>query len=441
MHSFTPPLLGWLVVTLSAVRLLGQQAFAQCHNPPLPNEITVWQHNGFTGNCKTLGIGEYPNSTFLAPVGNDSISSLKVGSNVRAYLYEDADYRGHVALYEAGSAHDAGQSGDRGLGPSVNEETTAIIVRPTGGLRVPYIFIGDYPSDAENSFSQEIQGMCHNDSFWFITRNDTPQLLKIPLSSDLRTARPFATVPIPEFLRQAGYNHMGDPDYAKSFVFVPLEAKGHFDTTMGAVAVFRASDLSFVNWDVFYINDDNHAGWVAIDPADGVSLWTSRSDISQTIAGIFYVYTIDWSQVFRGGGFVFFRDARIVGPYQNRFGTPLRIKGMQGGVFNTTGEILFVTNSDRCGRDGHGLWALNKNTGALVGESSNGYGPFRYTTGGFGNICDTPFETEQEEEGLDYFPTTEFITPGISGQLHAILLNNDLSHDNFWMKHYKLFQQ
>src|SRR5438477_6172640 len=145
MHPFIRLSMELLVVTLSAVGILGQHASAQCHNPPGPDEITVWEDRGFTGNCKTLGIGEYPNSSFLAPVDNDSISSLKVGSNVRAYLYEDHNFENRVALYEAGSSHELNGPGDRGLGPNVNNKTTSIIVRRTGGVRVPYIFIGDYP--------------------------------------------------------------------------------------------------------------------------------------------------------------------------------------------------------------------------------------------------------------------------------------------------------
>ena len=442
-----------LVVTASAVGILGQQSFAQCHDPPGPNEITVWEGIGFTGTCQTLRVGLYPNASALSPVHGDSISSIKVGKNVRAYLYQYPNYGGSVALYEAGSSHDAGRSGDFWLGPHVNGQTTSIIVRPTGGVRVPYIFINDFPSDVENSFSEEVQGMCHDASSWLITRNhfllfsqpfepptSTGALLKIPLSSDLRTAQPIAKALIPPFLRQKGYNHMGDPDCMNGFVFVPIEGIGHVETSPAAVAVFNASDLSFVNWDVLYINEDHHGPWVAIDPADGVSLWSSGTG---NVHGKFYVYTIDWSQVVPRGSFIF-ASAGVVGPYRNRFGASLRISGLQGGAFNTSGTVLFVTNSGHDSPDGHGLWALNKNTGELIGESSNDsdnnggdYGPFRYRTphdtfpscGGF------------EEEGLDYFPTNHSITPGIDGQLHAILLNNDcITADNFYMKHYELFQ-
>src|SRR4051794_26075087 len=78
---------------------------AQCKNPPGYFEITVWQHENFSGACKTLPVGSYPRSWYLSPVPNDSISSIKVGQGVRAQLYYDASFSGKVATYESGSAH------------------------------------------------------------------------------------------------------------------------------------------------------------------------------------------------------------------------------------------------------------------------------------------------------------------------------------------------
>src|SRR4051812_27592826 len=161
-----------------------------CANPPGPDQITIWQHGNFSGLCKTLGIGAFPNSSFLSPVPNDSVSSLKVGQNVRAHLYEHADFKGHVALYESGSAHNVSDSGPVGLGPNVDDKTTSIIVQLASGLRVPYIFINDHPSDRENQLSQEAQGVCHSSTHWFFTRNDPPTLYKIPLSTDLNASSP-----------------------------------------------------------------------------------------------------------------------------------------------------------------------------------------------------------------------------------------------------------
>src|SRR5688500_10396230 len=125
-----------LALTIALINALSGTAFAQCANPPGPNQITIWQERDFAGPCKTLEIGSYPNSSFLSPVGNDSISSLKVGSNVRAHLFEHKDYDGHVALYEGGSAHNGNGNGPDQLGPNVADETTSIIVAPDYGVRV-----------------------------------------------------------------------------------------------------------------------------------------------------------------------------------------------------------------------------------------------------------------------------------------------------------------
>jgi hypothetical protein len=434
--------------------ILGGEAFAQCANPPGPDQVTVWQDHNFEGKCKTLDIGAFRNSSSLRPVPNDSISSLKVGSDVRAHLFKDANFKGPVALYEAGSSHNVSEpdSSPFSLGPNVNDETTSIIVQETFGVRVPYIFLGDYPSDRETVWSEEAQGVCHTDTHWFITRNwnktfssGEPTLFKIPLSADLNTYDPSVGEPahIPGFLKRLGYGHMGDPDCitrdGESFVFVPLEDPRVFeDSTFdqgseAGVAVFRASNLSFVNFDVLYVNDDKHAGWVAIDPSNGVELWASRTELASRrelertgLQGVFK-YAIDWSQVVPGGGFIFFGGAGPAVPLKNRQGDLLRIKGMQGGVFDTTGSVLYLSNSDSDSADGHGIFAFLKNTGDWIGETADDYGQFRYTT----SCC------FQEEEGLDFFPTNTSITPGISGELHAILLNNEIfGSDRIWMKHY-----
>src|SRR5262249_18359110 len=150
-----------------------------------------------------------------------------------------------------------------------------------------------------------------------------------------------------------------DPDCMKDFVFVPLEASNDFAHTQGGVAVFSALDLSFVNSDVLYVNDDNHAGWVAIDPSNGMDLWASRTELSGTGVQGLFKYQIDWSQVRPGGGYIFYGGAGPAGPLRNRTGDQLAINGMQGGVFNkgqggstSDGSILFLTNSDRGSRDG-----------------------------------------------------------------------------------------
>lgn len=62
-----------------------------CNITPGPNQITVFQHANFGGVCDTMDAGSYDSlDDFLT--GPGAISSLKVGSAVRARLYSDVGY-------------------------------------------------------------------------------------------------------------------------------------------------------------------------------------------------------------------------------------------------------------------------------------------------------------------------------------------------------------
>ncbi|TAH52142.1 MAG: hypothetical protein EYC68_07535 [Chloroflexota bacterium] len=58
------------------------------------NEIVLFSNTGYGGNCKHLSIGDYPDASQLSPVGNDDAESIKVGSNVKAILYENGGFGG-----------------------------------------------------------------------------------------------------------------------------------------------------------------------------------------------------------------------------------------------------------------------------------------------------------------------------------------------------------
>jgi len=65
-----------------------------CSNPnPSSNEIVLFENNDYGGACKHLGIGEYPNPGSLG-FTNDSVSSIKVGSEVKGTLCKDDNFSG-----------------------------------------------------------------------------------------------------------------------------------------------------------------------------------------------------------------------------------------------------------------------------------------------------------------------------------------------------------
>lgn len=60
---------------------------------PGPNEVTLFMHFDYKHPCQTLSIGDYPYPEhFNLP--NDGVSSIQVGSNVKAVLCRDINFGG-----------------------------------------------------------------------------------------------------------------------------------------------------------------------------------------------------------------------------------------------------------------------------------------------------------------------------------------------------------
>lgn len=70
---------------------------------PGPNEVALFVDSFFRGQCVVKGIGLYPHSEDIG-LPNDSISSIKVGSQVKALLCQQADFRGTCQLFTSSVA-------------------------------------------------------------------------------------------------------------------------------------------------------------------------------------------------------------------------------------------------------------------------------------------------------------------------------------------------
>lgn len=69
-----------------------------CNREPGPQEVLVYRNGNFGGSCASLSPGFYPYAAnFL--VGNDAISSIKVGSQVRARVFKNSVYGGDWNAY------------------------------------------------------------------------------------------------------------------------------------------------------------------------------------------------------------------------------------------------------------------------------------------------------------------------------------------------------
>ena len=103
-------------------------------------------------------------------------------------------------------------------------------------------YLGNYPNARHSGWSEELQGVTHDDGNWYFTQKGA--LWKFPVSHDLNErvteanpAKGILRTRIPTVLRDHGYNHFGDLDHHRGHLFVPVEGG-----SMPVIAIFRAAD-------------------------------------------------------------------------------------------------------------------------------------------------------------------------------------------------------
>jgi hypothetical protein len=155
-------------------------------------------------------------------------------------------------------------------------------------------FLGDYPKDEELPWSENVQGVAHDEGHWFFTNQGG--LIKLPADFPLNEDPDFVNRPRGEMIRKLeasfierllgiqeypelaalGINHFGDIDYHRGFIFAPLEKPAvvfagiELSPGQSLIAVFD-TDLELVSYVEITGDQGAKAGWLAIDP------WTVTS--------------------------------------------------------------------------------------------------------------------------------------------------------------------
>jgi hypothetical protein len=284
-------------------------------------------------------------------------------------------------------------------------------------------FIGDYPGQTDLNWSENVQGIAHDDTYWFVTNKD--HLHRIPLGADLRHDPSFdstSRVGLPP-----GYNHFGDIDQYGGYVFVPLQGDGK-----SAIAAYDADLVLRGIVDVTLYQGDQ-LGWLAVNPVAG-DLYTSGNWVSSSEP--MTQYHLDLAGLRSTGSLV--GNLTHVGPQSvhEADGGLLRhgFGSMQGGAFTPTGD-LFISNGyfDDSAEHYRGGIHLIGSDFNLIAESTNGYGDFNYE-------YHPGYDTGDEPEGIDWFANAQSSgSPGVAGDLHALLLDNDWPDgDDLLLKHYSV---
>lgn len=397
---------------------------------PKDNEAVIYSQENFKGTCRVLAQGNYPNPWHFEPVPGNSIKSMEVGRDVRLVLFASRGFAGSKSFFEGGYRY--ASIGGAGA------QASSIAVTPGLGGRIASLYLGDHPTDRENFWSDNTQGLANDGESWFVIRGfregDT-RIYKVPLTYDLSSAsqgkHPYAT--IPDSLKKAGYGHFGDPDRSGEFLFVPAQGPG----VAPRIAVFRTKDLGYVGSKEIPKLDNSGGGWVAIRPGTN-TLWVSGGAIN---AGReLSEYTIDWDQLHTKGTLALsFKQTVLLYDWDGVL--PITIRSMQGGVFNSDGSIMYIA-SGFCDTVGYvHAFHIEGDKGVLQASTSNGGdAPFNYKTEPDDLVCvfGECACTSDEAEGIDWIDVAGKGVPGVpSGKLHVVLIDNDLlSKDNLFLKHY-----
>lgn len=285
-------------------------------------------------------------------------------------------------------------------------------------------YLGNHPHDSSTGWSDNLQGVTHDEQHWYITQQD--RLWKFPVGHDLAAeideddpGRGITSVGIPEALQDQHYDHFGDLDHRAGLLYVPVEGSWPFPLferkIPGRIALFDAHTLRFLAVSPPLHADREAAPWCALHPHNGL-LHTSQ-------------FTSDRLHVFEPrvatGGDAPRLELTALGDFELRdeSGRPLRVHRIQGGVFSESGHLYLVSDT-RAG----GILGFDMTTGRRMLHATIDYDP-----------SDPTGKLPEELEGITIWDLDGGPAPGIGGQLHVLMIDNDWpSDDELYFKHFRV---
>lgn len=293
-----------------------------------------------------------------------------------------------------------------------------------------YQYLGNYPDEEETGFHTSVQGLAHDRDHWFISQNTA--LWKIPVGNSLNSVSAsdpdviFQT--IGDYAELSAYNHFGDLVHfeyrERGYLVMPIEHEE--GDAVPAMAIFRAEDLAYLGHAPVDVCFQQKSGWCAVDPQGYV--YSSNNHPYCIIK-----YKLDWEELYTNGNVVLQSSQAIM--LRNESGAPLQLHHAQGGEFSPSGDLLYLVTGYYTDTDRHaeGIHVFDTSTWRRIQHSTNGSGHFNYEFYPGFNWFSGAYE---EPEGLTIWDLDSGRAPGISGQLHVLLLDNDADYDDVFIKHY-----
>jgi hypothetical protein len=280
--------------------------------------------------------------------------------------------------------------------------------------------------------------LAHDKDHWFISQEWG--LWRIPVGLDLAATfgcgEQGAVCADLSAIGSLGYDHLGDIDYyqyspSTGFLLVPLENNAR--ERPPAIAALNPVSLQMIDHTVLrlpeHMGQPKNAPWVAIDPEGFVFL------TDEAVAGRIYRYHLAWDTLAQSGTL----SLTYVDHFQllDESGSGLGVAG-QGAAFSESGDLLYTNNGYykdyNSGKDGISVFDMgSKRRIAYSSMDSSQHFWYGYDPG----YCDDWSGTCNEEpEGLTIWDLDDGRAPGISGQLHVVVLDNDLWEDDIYIRNY-----
>ncbi len=340
---------------------------------------------------------------------------------------------------------------------------SAVGQNPNAGLKAyegSFLFVDNHPDNGTPSWGDDdnlTNGVTHDDSNWYFTSlssdifgfpDNSWVITRIPVTEDLDQDFSDNQAVLTRHLEEVDslfnnrYGHAGDLDNFRhngiDYLFIPLTNSPILDSLNHpipgtelppAIAVFRADDLTFLNY--AFLIGQHDVGWCAVHPKNGY-LYTSTDDAEAIIR-----YQINWDTILNQPGNHYGLSMTDQYPLTDIVGNqPFKLYSMQGGEFSPNGELLFVSCGifvDQYPTDG--LHVFNVNNWQEIQRSFNG--GFTCCPPYFRFAFDNSFDGGDEPEGLTYWDVDNLNAPNVSGQLHVILyIHNYLQSNTVKLKHY-----
>ncbi|MBD1847400.1 hypothetical protein H6F89_29155 [Cyanobacteria bacterium FACHB-63] len=276
----------------------------------------------------------------------------------------------------------------------------------------------DYPKDKSPGWTDKLQGVTHDLDHWYFAQQD--RLRKVHVTHDLNQAiNGWVGIPL------EGYNHFGDIDFYEGLIYAPLE--GHHENFQlpAVVAIF---DQNLQCKGAARLTAQGASGpWCAVNPLNGLLYSSVFNDAPDRIR--LQVYQRSFDPRF---------ELKYVGTMDlfDEVGQPLILGGLQGAAFSKQGHFYLVVDTVPTSADDpthRGIMGFDMITGRRIVHIPVDYRPWKhFPVGGWVKI--------QELEGITIWEDVGAAGgPGITGQLHLIMLDKDWeSDDDLYFKHYKV---